>query len=72
MVPRAMPPSGLSGPGVWYNLRAPTRPARRSPRLNAPSGAGDTYNTVAGTQNANVLTLGGTWGPSVRRVDLSR
>ena len=52
-----------SGPGVWYNYGANAASSSLA-ALNAPSGAGDTYGTGVGTQTANVLTLGGTWGPS--------
>ncbi len=50
-----------SGPGVWYNYGANATSGSLG-ALNAPSGAGDKNST--GTATYNVLTLGGTWGPS--------
>jgi PEP-CTERM motif len=52
-----------SGPGVWYNYSSNATSSSLG-ALNAPSGAGDTYGTGVNAQTANVLTLGGTWGPS--------
>ncbi len=50
-----------SGTGVWYNYSTNATSSSLG-ALNAPSGAGDKNST--GTATYNVLTMGGTWGPS--------